>query len=241
MSGDTVRPLHIANNFFYMVTSEISHHVESCQYQYYISTGHRLCPIIIKLALYDLQNKPNKCAKQLFLVQNRLAVTANQTWRQSLAATLKVVNNNITYPQPTNNLQSSWNLPEMLFRPSRTNLQNNLSNSKPFGRDSQSNLTAKTPCPGLSCFGVSCFTLVSLSCFSPCLVKFPSCVITAPSPNVFQLLLVACPVCVWYLSPCLSFVPCRIILVRGELCPVCYLCSLCSPHHPCSLPFELIN
>ena len=25
---------------------------------------------------------------------------------------------------------------------------------------------------------VSCFTLVSLSCFSPCLVKFPSCVIT---------------------------------------------------------------
>ena len=51
-------------------------------------------------------------------------------------------------------------------------------------------------------------------------VRFPSCVITAPSPNVFQLLLVACPVCVWYLSPCLSFVPGRIILVCGEFCPV---------------------
>ena len=96
-----------------------------------------------------------------------------------------------------------------------------------------------------------CVSLCFLFYFGICLVsphvKFPSCVITAPSPNVFQLLLVACPVCVWYLSPCLSFVPCRIILVCGELCPVCYLCSRCSlcyprnPHPPCSLPFELIN
>ena len=83
------------------------------------------------------------------------------------------------------------------------------------------------------------------SCFSPCQVSllFDYCSL----PNVSQLLLVACPVCVWYLSPCLSFVPCRIILVCGELCPVCYLCSRCSlcyprnPHPPCSLPFELIN
>ena len=54
------------------------------------------------------------------------------------------------------------------------------------------------PCLVLVCFPVfpcvSCFTLVSLSCFSPCAVKFPSCVITTPSPNEFQLFLVACPV-----------------------------------------------
>ena len=90
------------------------------------------------------------------------------------------------------------------------------------------------PCLVLVC---SWFTLVSLSCFSPCPVEFPLCVITSPSPNVFQLLLVACPVCVLYLSPCL--------LVRCSwLCPVCSLCSLCSPRHPrhpCSFPFELIN
>ena len=79
------------------------------------------------------------------------------------------------------------------------------------------------------------------SCFSPCQVSllFDYCSL----PNVSRLLLVACPVCVWYLSPCLSFVPCRIILVCGEFCPLCYLCSRCSlcslcyPRHPCSLPF----
>ena len=88
---------------------------------------------------------------------------------------------------------------------------------------------------------VSCFTLISLSCFSPCPVKFPSCVITAPSPNVFQLLLVACPVCLVF-KP-LSFL-CSLsdhFLVCGELCPVCSRCSRCSPRHPCSLPFALIN
>jgi hypothetical protein len=79
MLGDTVRPPHLANTFFPMATSEISCHDESCQYQYYISTGHRLCTIIMILALYDLQTKPNKFAKQHFLIQNRLAVTANQT------------------------------------------------------------------------------------------------------------------------------------------------------------------
>ena len=42
MSGDTVRPPYIANKIFPMATSEIGRHVESCQYQYYISTGHRL-------------------------------------------------------------------------------------------------------------------------------------------------------------------------------------------------------
>ena len=47
-----------------MAKSEICCHDESYQYQYYISTGHRLCPIIMKLALYDLQTKPNKSAKQ---------------------------------------------------------------------------------------------------------------------------------------------------------------------------------
>ena len=82
-SGHTVRPPHIANKIFPMATSAIGRHVESGQYQYYISTGHRLCPIIMKLALYDLQTKQNKHAKQLFLIQNHLAVTANQTWQQS--------------------------------------------------------------------------------------------------------------------------------------------------------------
>ena len=84
-----------------MATSEIGRHVESSQNQYYISTGHRLCPIIMNLALYDLQNKPNKLAKKLFQILNRLALTANQTLRQSLAAMLKVVNINITYPPAT--------------------------------------------------------------------------------------------------------------------------------------------
>ena len=61
----------------------------------------------MKLALYDLQTKLNKCAKQHFLIQNRLAVTDNQTYRQSLAAMLKVANINITYPQAKNVVQSS--------------------------------------------------------------------------------------------------------------------------------------
>ena len=70
MSDDTVRPPHIAYKLFLMATSELGHHVESCQNQLYISTGHKL---------YDLQTKLNKCVKQLSQIQNRLAVTANQT------------------------------------------------------------------------------------------------------------------------------------------------------------------
>ena len=79
MFADALKPPHIAHKIFPIGTSEIGRHVESCQNQHYISTGHRICPIIIKLALYDLQTKPNKPAQQLFLIQNRLAVTANQT------------------------------------------------------------------------------------------------------------------------------------------------------------------
>jgi hypothetical protein len=61
----------------------------------------------MKLAIFDLQTKLNKRAKQLFLIPNRLAATANQTCRQSLAAMLKVVNINITYPQAADYVQSS--------------------------------------------------------------------------------------------------------------------------------------
>ena len=83
-----------------MATSEIGRHVQSCHNQYYISTGHRLCPIIMKPSINDFQTK-------LLLLLNRLVVTANQTCWQSLAAMLKVVNINITYPQATIYVQSS--------------------------------------------------------------------------------------------------------------------------------------
>ena len=99
MSCDTVRPPHLANKIFPMATSAIGRHVESGQYQYYISTGHRLCPIIMKLALYDLQTKQNKHAKQLFLIQNHLAVTANQTFR--LTGSKPVLSNSLTYHSQT--------------------------------------------------------------------------------------------------------------------------------------------
>ena len=79
MSDDTVRPPHIAYKLFLMATSELGHHVESCQNQLYISTGHKLCPIFMKLGIYDLQTKLNKCFKQISQIQNRLAETANQT------------------------------------------------------------------------------------------------------------------------------------------------------------------
>ena len=55
MPGDALRPLHIANKLSLMATSEFGCHVESCQNQLYISTGHKLCPIFMKLALYDEQ------------------------------------------------------------------------------------------------------------------------------------------------------------------------------------------
>ena len=55
-----------------------------------------------KFALYDLQTKPNKPAQQLFLIQNRLAVTANQTWRQSCQTGSKpVISNSLTYHSQT--------------------------------------------------------------------------------------------------------------------------------------------
>ena len=76
MSDDTVRLPHIAYKLFLMATSELGRHVESCPNQLYISTGHKLCPIFMKL---DLQTKLNKYVKQLPQIQNRLAVTANQT------------------------------------------------------------------------------------------------------------------------------------------------------------------
>ena len=79
MSEDTARPLHIAYKLFLIATSELGRHVESCQNQLYISTGHKLCPIFMELDIYDLQTKLNKCIKQLSQIQNRLAVTANQT------------------------------------------------------------------------------------------------------------------------------------------------------------------
>ena len=66
MSGDPVRPLHIANKLFFMETSEFGCHVESCPNQYYISRQHKFCTIFMKLARYDLQPKLNKCVKQLF-------------------------------------------------------------------------------------------------------------------------------------------------------------------------------
>jgi hypothetical protein len=37
----------------------------------------------MKLAIYDLQNKLNKCVKRLSQIQKRLAVTANLTLQQS--------------------------------------------------------------------------------------------------------------------------------------------------------------
>jgi hypothetical protein len=79
MPDDTFRPLHIAYKLFLMATSELGRHVESCQNQLYISTGHKLCPVFLKLGIHDLQTKLNKCVKQLSQIQNRLAVTANQT------------------------------------------------------------------------------------------------------------------------------------------------------------------
>ena len=79
MSDDTVRLPHIAYKLFLMATSELGHHVESCQNQLYISTGHKLRPIFMKLGKYDLQTKLNKCFRQLSQIQNRLAETANQT------------------------------------------------------------------------------------------------------------------------------------------------------------------
>ena len=101
MSDDTVRPPHIAYKLFLMATSELGRHVVSQLYistghklcailatselgrhvgnQLYISTGHKLCAIFMKLGVYDLHTKLNKCVKQLSEIQNRLAVTANQT------------------------------------------------------------------------------------------------------------------------------------------------------------------
>ena len=78
------------------------------------------------------------------------------------------------------------------------------------------------PCLVLVCFPVFTVLLWYLCfCFSPCPVKFPSCVITAPFPNVFQLFLVACPVfgiqaCVfplflgslWFVVSCVLCVTC---------------------------------
>jgi hypothetical protein len=79
MSEDIARPPYIAYKLFLIATSELGRHVESCQNQLYISTGHKLCPICMKLGIYDLPTKLNKCIKPLSQIQNRLAVTANQT------------------------------------------------------------------------------------------------------------------------------------------------------------------
>ena len=79
MSEDTARPPYIAYKLFLIATSELGRHVESCQNQLYISTGHKLCPIFMKHGIYDLQTKLNKCVEQLSQIQNRLAVTANLT------------------------------------------------------------------------------------------------------------------------------------------------------------------
>ena len=54
----------------------------------------------MKLAIYDLQAKLNTCVKQLFQIQNRLAVTANQ--QDSKAAKQEVslfLSNSLTYSQ----------------------------------------------------------------------------------------------------------------------------------------------
>ena len=74
MPGDTVRPLHIAYKLFLMATSEFGRHVESCPNQ-----QATFWPIFMKLAIYDLRTKLNKCVKQFFQIPNRLAATANQT------------------------------------------------------------------------------------------------------------------------------------------------------------------
>ena len=95
MSDDTVRPPHIAYKLFLMATSELGHHVESCQNQLYISIGHKLCPIFMKLGIYDLQTKLNKFFKQLSQIQNHLALTANQTGSKP------VLSNSLTYHSET--------------------------------------------------------------------------------------------------------------------------------------------
>ena len=78
MSGDTVRPLHITNKLFLMETSESSWDI------------------------YDLRTKLNKWVKQLFQIQNRLAVTANQTLRQSRQTGSKpVLSKPLTYHSQT--------------------------------------------------------------------------------------------------------------------------------------------
>ena len=54
-------------------------------------------------------------------------------WKhQNLTAMLKVVKINSTYPQATNSGQSSWNLPDMIFRPSWTNASNSFFKFKTF-------------------------------------------------------------------------------------------------------------
>ena len=100
MSGNTVRRIHIANKLILMETSEFGRHVESCQNQYHISTGHKFCLIFMKLAIYDCQTKLNTRVKQLFQIQNRLAVTANQ--RDGKAAKQEVslfLSNSLIYHQ----------------------------------------------------------------------------------------------------------------------------------------------
>ena len=95
MSGDTVRTPHIANKIFPMATSEIGRHIQSCHNQYYISAGHRLCHIWSS-------DQAEQMWKQLFLIQNRLAVTANQTWWQSRQkATKPVLSISLTYHSQT--------------------------------------------------------------------------------------------------------------------------------------------
>ena len=49
----------------------------------------------MKLAIYDLRTKLNKCVKNLFQIQNRLAVTANQTSGQSRQSGNKTVLRNL--------------------------------------------------------------------------------------------------------------------------------------------------
>ena len=70
MSGDTVRPPNIANKMAWQPQKL------AAMFKDYVQSSWNLY-------IYDLQTRLNKCAKQLFLIQNRLAVTANQTWRQS--------------------------------------------------------------------------------------------------------------------------------------------------------------
>ena len=56
----------------------------------------------MKLAMYDLQTKLNRCVKQLFQIQNHLAVTSNQTcWQSRQTGSKPIRSSSLTYQNKT--------------------------------------------------------------------------------------------------------------------------------------------